>query len=439
MTDMTPLSAVGIARSIRDGHTTAADAVEACLARIEEANVRINAVTLLRREAARAEALQADSVPRNARGPLHGVPFTAKDVFEVAGEEATAGLMERRGVVSTTTAVAVERLRRAGAILVAKSNCPPGGSGGESVNEIHGRTLNPHDPNRTPGGSSGGEAALVGAGASPLGLGSDSGGSLRLPAHFCGVFSFKPTTGRVPNTGAINHPGGLSDPRTQIGPIAQCVEDLEVAFAVLSGADGHDSGCFVTEPYERSGASHQPLLSDVKVGYFSSDGVHEPLASIQEAVLNAVRILETKKGSITRALPYDALEALELTHRYWNGSELPGGGYVSLLADWDHFRTNLYREFLKNDVYIGPVCANVAPPHGGVDAASFAYTLPYSLLGSPCLVVPMGFDPSGLPLGIQLVAAPWNERLLFRIASALEEGLNPLAPAPAGRKRQVAR
>ena len=207
-------------------------------------NPAINAVVTLAAESAIDEARAADgSIARGViAGPLHGVPFTAKDVLETAQVETRAGLSERVGIVPSKDAVAVARMRRAGAILLGKTNVPPGGSGGVTDNPVHGRTRNPFDRERSPAGSSGGEAAIQSAGGSPVGLGSDSGGSLRVPARYCGIAALKPTTGRVPNTGALRHKGGLSDSRTQIGPLSRFVQDLAPPLSIIAGPDSRDCG-----------------------------------------------------------------------------------------------------------------------------------------------------------------------------------------------------
>jgi hypothetical protein len=204
--------AVGIAGLIRQRTVSSVEVVEAFLRRIEEVNPIINAVVVLTGDRAIDEARAADaSLARGQRlGPLHGVPFTAKDVLATAGVETSAGIPERAGVVPSHDAVAVARMRRAGAILLGKTNVPPGGSGGVTENAVHGRTNNPYRSERSPAGSSGGEAAIQGAGGSPVGLGSDSGGSLRVPAHFCGIAALKPTTGRVPTPARSTSPGDWS-------------------------------------------------------------------------------------------------------------------------------------------------------------------------------------------------------------------------------------
>lgn len=248
---------------------SAVEVVESFLRRIEAVNPAINAIVTLAAESAIDEARSADPIARGvAAGPFHGVPFTAKDVFETARVETRAGLSERRGIVPTEDAVAVARMRRAGAISLGKTNVPPGGSGGVTDNSVHGRTRNPFDRERSVAGSSGGEAAIQAAGGSPIGLGSDSGGSLRVPAHYCGVATLKPTAGRVPNTGAFAHPGGLSDTRTQIGPLARFVEDLAPTLSIIAGPDSHDSGV-VPVPMADSAAVR---LDRLRIAFYTEDG-----------------------------------------------------------------------------------------------------------------------------------------------------------------------
>ncbi len=227
MTHLTHLPALELADLIHRREVSSTEVVRAFLARIDAVNPQLNAVVQVAADALE-RARAADKVLARGElwGPLHGLPFTAKDNLDTAGLVTAVGLEERRDFIPQEDAVVVARLKAAGAILLAKTNVPPMGGGGSCDNPVYGRTNNPYDLSCTPGGSSGGEAAAIAAGLSPLGLGSDSGGSLRLPAHYCGVATLKPTTGRVPNTGAYLLPGGLSDPRSQIGPIARFVGDL---------------------------------------------------------------------------------------------------------------------------------------------------------------------------------------------------------------------
>jgi amidase len=231
------LTALGLARRIAARELSAEEVVRAHLERIEETKA-INAVVALNPRA-------LDDARAAPDGPLHGVPFTVKDNIAASGLPMAIGVPERSGVVADTDATVVARLKQAGAILLGKTNCPPWGGGIETDNPVYGRTNNPYDLARTPGGSSGGEAAIVAAGGSPCGLGTDSGASIRLPAHFCGLAALKPTTGRVPLTGVLDDEGQLGtlgDPRTVVGPLARSIEDVALLFELIAGPDGRDAG-----------------------------------------------------------------------------------------------------------------------------------------------------------------------------------------------------
>src|SRR5437899_449077 len=229
MRDPVGAPASWLARAIRDGRLSSEEVVRAHLEHIGAVNPRLNAIVWVTNESAIRQAKAADRHLAK-RGfeppPLHGVPFTAKDIFDTAGVATTAGLRKLKNNVPDKDATVIARMRSAGAILLGKSSCPPGGSGGQSWNPLHGGTRNPYDLARSPGASSSGEAAIIAAAGSPLGIGSDSGGSIRLPAHYCGIAALKPTTGWVPSTGAYGLVGGLMDPRSQVGPMARYVNDL---------------------------------------------------------------------------------------------------------------------------------------------------------------------------------------------------------------------
>jgi amidase len=189
---------------------TASEVVKAHLAWIDSVNKEINAVVQLAPDAVeRARDADRHLTSGGPAGALHGVPFTAKDVIDTAGVVTAAGVRERAGVIPPRVTSVTARMRAAGAILIGNPNCPPWGSGVETDNALYGRTNNPYDIRRTPGGSSGGEAAIVAARGSPWGIGTDSGGSVRIPAHFCGVFALKPTAALVPVTGVIDDEGPI--------------------------------------------------------------------------------------------------------------------------------------------------------------------------------------------------------------------------------------
>ena len=242
--DPTALSAVELAEAIRHRRLSSREIVDAHLARIDAVNPALNAVVHRRDAAARAEADDADrAVGAGAPvGPLHGVPCTTKDCFGVAGTVTTIGTTGLAGNVTPHDDVAVARLRAAGAIVIGKTNTPEMMMSYETDNLVYGRTVNPFDASRTCGGSSGGEAAAVAAHLSPLGLASDSWGSTRVPAHFCGLAGLKPSNGRIPTTG-FAPTLGINGRVRSIGLLARSVADLARALPPLVGPDGRDPWC----------------------------------------------------------------------------------------------------------------------------------------------------------------------------------------------------
>lgn len=426
MAELTSKSATALARHIRAKVISSEEIVHAFVQRIGAINPQLNAVVQFMAGAARAQARAADAALARGeiKGPLHGVPFTVKDVFDTVGVVSAVGIKERRTHVPRQDAVAVARLRAAGAILLGKTNCPPGGSGGESENPVYGRTNNPYDLTRTPGGSSGGEAAIISAGGSPLGLGSDSGGSIRVPAHFCGIAGLKPTSGRVPNTGVFDHPGGLSDPRTQIGPMSRFVEDLGPVFAIIAGMDWHDSS-IVPMPLR----DPQSLeIRGLRVASYSDDGIAAPTVEAHDVVKAASAVLAGAGLDVEQRRPPQIEASLEITRRYWRQGTLSGQEIEKLMADWDAFRSTLLAFMKDYDAILCPACWSPAMPHGGVRDIEFSYTLPYSLTGWPAVVVRAGTSPEGLPIGVQVVARPWREDVALALAQRVETAMGGWRP-----------
>ena len=345
-------SATQLAAAICTKQVSSDELVRAHLHRIEVVNPRLNAVVQIA-DAVLRDACAADAALASGRivGPLHGVPFTAKDVCETAGVISAAGLTSRASHVPEHDAVVVARMKAAGAILLGKTNCPPGGSGGVTDNPVYGRTSNPYDVDRVPGGSSGGEAAAIAAGASPLGLGSDSGGSLRVPAHFCGIATLKPTSGRVPSTGTVNHPGGLRDYRTQIGPMARSVADLALTFPILAGEDGRDAGVI---PMPFTAHASMPLTG-LRLAVYDDDGEAPPTPETIDAVRAAARALADGGVIIEQARPACLSDSRPITERYWRWSESSGPELEQLLLDWDRFRSAMLAFIGAYDGLVCPV------------------------------------------------------------------------------------
>ncbi len=402
---------------------------------MEAVDGAVNAVVQVDGERALAHAHEADAALARGEegGPLHGVPFTAKDNLSAAGVEMAIGAPERVGVVPDTDATAVARLRGAGAILLGKTNCPLYGGGIESDNEVYGRTNNPWDLERTPGGSSGGEAAAIAAGCSACGVGTDSGASVRLPAHFCGLASIKPTSGLVPVTGVIDdlgQIGALGDPRTQVGPLARTVADVAMLLGVLAGPDGVDGG---TPPVPlRDPAAVE--VGSLRVAASAENGLAAPTTETVKVVERAAEVLREAGAAVSDARHPGG--GHELTTEVWRsyGEGVGAEELYGILRRWDAFRSEMLAWGERFDVIVCPVFAGPAPKHGQtavpgeIDPTS--YTTPSSLTGWPSATVRCGTSPEGLPLDVQVIAKPWRDDIALAVALELERALGGWAPPP---------
>jgi amidase len=431
ITALTQASATALAAAIRDRKTSAAEVVEACMRRIESVNPRLNAVVQLTAEAARREARAADqALARGGGGPLHGVPFTVKDWIEAEGVVCAAGVEERAGFVPKQDATVVARLRAAGAILLGKTNV--------RENPVYGRTCNPYDLSRTPGISSSGEAAIIAAAGSPLGLGSDSGGSIRVPAAYCGVAGLKPTHGRVPVTGHFPRIGSLSDPRTTIGPIARWVEDLAQVLPIIAGVDWRDDGVIpmpLASPAEVD-------LGKLRLAFYTGFEGAAPATETVAAVKQAAGVLDAVCLEVVEALPPRIEESLPITRAYWNRvrswawsdwraeaeTKLSGEEVERSVFAWERLRRSFISFMQRFDAIVCPATEGAAGHEAG--EADFLYTLPYSLTGWPCVVVRGGSSAEGLPIGVQVVARPWREDVALALAACLERELGGWQPPP---------
>jgi amidase len=420
-------SALALASMIRERQVSSVEVVQAHLDRIDARNPTINAVVAVAEDALdRAATLDRRLAEGQPIGPIHGVPFTAKDIIETADLPTTLGMPELAANRPGTDATVVRRMREAGGILLGKTNCPPGGGGGDTANELHGRTHNPYDPALTPAGSSGGEAAAIASGMSPCGIGSDSGGSLRMPAHVCGIATLKPTAGRIPLRGLLDDDGPLgaiSDPRTQPGPMARTVEDLAAMLAVLAGPDGRDAGA-VPVPL---GNPATVAVGQLRVLLHVTDGVASPSPEVECAVRDAASALADAGARVTEGgLPPGGHE---LTERYWSvgGDDDTGADVYRVLRDWDRFRSVMLEVLTDADLILTPVAPHAAVPPGA--EISWRYTTPHSLTGWPCAVVRAG-SSGPLPIGVQVVAGPWQDHVALAAAGAIERALGGWRPPP---------
>ena len=464
MTDLCSLSGTDQARLIRAGEVSAAELVEAHLARIAMVNPCLNAICEALEESAQRSAARVDR--ERAQGdplpPLAGVPFSIKDSIEVEGTVCTAGTLGRKSAEpSTQDATVVARLRAAGAIPIARTNLPDLLFAFESDNLIRGRTSNPYDFSRTPGGSSGGEAALIAACGSPFGLGSDAAGSVRLPAHFCGIAGIKPTSGRLPRTGHVPPAGGWIETLWQIGPLARRVEDLSALMSLLAAPDGRDH-TVVGMPF-RDPANVR--LKDLRVAFFTDNGIVPADLETLAVVRQAAAALEKEVERIEERRPPGVEESFELemrmigpdggdglrafltaigstrTHPLLDGwlkklepYRTTIDGFAEYWAALDRFRSRMCAFLEDYDAIISPVSASAALPHGASieerNFRGFSYTMTHNLTGWPAAVVRCGQTAAGLPIGVQIAAGPWREDVALRIAAHLEAVGGGWQPSP---------
>lgn len=420
-------SASTLARRIRDREISSYEIVQAHLQRIEQVNPHLNAVVQLAAEQALDQARAADAVLARGElhGPLHGVPFTAKDWIDAAGLPCTGGDPRFRNRVPAQDATAVARMRRAGGILLGKTNALV-------ENEVYGRTNNPYNLAYSPCGSSSGEAAIIAAGGSPLGLGSDSGGSIRQPAHACGIVGLKPSASRVPLTGHFPWIGPMNDPRTVIGPMARFVEDLDLALPILCGVDWQDASV-IPMPL---GDWHAVDVASLRVAFYTHHAEAEPTPETAETCRRAASSLAALGTAVEEALPPRIEEAYDITRDYWRRPEStssevwePDGEFRLSSEDveqhlftWDRFRRALIGFMAHYDAILTPAAELPAQPHGASEGR-IPYTLPYSLTGYPAVVVRCGTSPDGLPIGVQVVARPWRDDVALAVAAELERAL----------------
>ena len=457
------LTLAQMAADIRSGRASSREVVEAHLRQIEAQNPRINAFVSIFAEEALVAAKAADEarLRQPALGPLHGVPVTIKDSFDVAGRPTYCGSKLRLDHRAAADSTPVARLRAAGAIVLGKTNCPEFLYNYETDNYITGRTNNPWDVARTSGGSSGGEAAAIASFCSPGGMGSDGGGSIRVPAHFCGIAGLKPTPGRVPATGhfpLIAHPGGLLGAG---GPMARTAEDVRLLFEITAGHDDQD-------PFSAPVPVRRPDLAGLRIGLMERFNRVPVQPAIQAAVAAASRVLADLGFAVEPFEPRGIERAPNLwwfffgevaapfikqmiagreREVHWTGMELvamaleePAPTFeqvVENLGARDAMRAALLRQMRDVPVLLLPACGVSAFSHrsrrwqtGEKEIGLFEAMMPLTfsnLLGLPALVIPFGHTEEGLPVGIQLVAAPYGEELLLEVAVRMEEARGPFA------------
>jgi Asp-tRNA(Asn)/Glu-tRNA(Gln) amidotransferase A subunit family amidase len=459
MSELTLQSAASMAEKIRKKELSPIELVEAHLARIEKLNPKLNAFVQVDAEGARRAARQAEHAALHGEklGPLHGVPISIKSSIDVADLRCESGTRLRAGFVASHDAPLVSRLRKAGAIILGNTNTPELLMAWETDNLLYGRTNNPWDLSRTPGGSSGGEAAAIASGCSAGGVGSDGGGSIRVPAHFSGICGLKPTPGRIPATGHFPTSVGPFALLGVVGPMARTVADLKVLFEVMQGPDDGDPS---SAPVPLRWPSHSELKKH-RIGYFEDDGRTPVTSETRVAVRTAAEVLKRAGFEVAPFRPDGLEQARKL---WWQFFGIAGGMLLgpmikgrdadlspilkqfsswvaaepshtgqTLLDTWimrDVVRMETFSQMREYPILLCPVASIPAFRHGErsweIDGQkvryldAWSYTEWFNLLGTPAAAVPVGKSNEGLPIGVQIVARPWEEELVLAIAAELE-------------------
>jgi amidase len=455
-----------IAAGIRSKEFSPVEIVDAHLKRIESSEPILNAFVHLDPYAARVQASVAQSSIRRGDplGPLHGVPLTIKSCIDVAGWPAPAGSLLRKEYLPQRDAPLVARLKAAGAILLGNTNTPEFLMAYETNNLLKGRTSNPWNVAYSAGGSSGGEAAAIASGCSAGGVGSDGGGSVRVPAHFCGICGLKPTPGRIPATGHFPPGAGAFSWIGVVGPMARTIADVRLLFEVMAGPDPGDA---LSSPV--------PLRSQnridsrgLRVGILESPALGTATPETYSAVQHVAKLL-VGQGFTLEPFPLDGLDrAIELWWFFFgpvighlltkavvgkadqvspmlreylshatSGGPITLDSFIEACAERDLLRAKILRQMQEVPILLSPVSSASAFLHGGgnyrpgtgyLDTMRFSQWL--NLTGFPGASVPLGLSSEGLPIGVQIIGRPHEDELLLAVAERLEEARGPWQAPP---------
>ncbi len=481
MSDSQYWSAAECASALRRGDISSVELVDAAIARIEALNPHFNMVVVTDFERARTKAIAADAALAAGEpvGPLHGLPITVKDLFETAGLVTACGAPEFRDHVPDTDAVAVERLTEAGAIVLGKTNVPRFGTDFQSYNDVYGLTRNPWDPERTVGGSSGGAAAALAAGLVPLEIGSDIGGSIRTPAHFCGVYGHKSSHGTVPLSGHHLGPPGTPTPPDLLvaGPMARSPQDLNLALQLMAGADTFNSSGWSLELPAPRGQD----LKDLRVAYWFDDPRSPLERAVRAELETTVDALRPRTNVVEIDVPFSldeileiyvpllvpvlsgtvpapvrhiaraaapAVSALRLGERLGynlhpvragslTGAGLSHKGWLGLNERRTQLRWACRKLFSQVDVLLTPVTAFAAPHHNTTgnkytrtllvdgkrrpDPDHLSWIALATTAYLPATSAPVGVTPQGLPVNVQIIGDYLDDQTTIQFAELLAE------------------
>jgi amidase len=464
MTDLVLESASRQLELLRSGKLSVVDLAEAHILQIERLNPVLNALVDFDADRVRAQARKLDAAT-GERGPLHGLPMTVKSSIAVSGYRCEIGSILNVGDTPREDAEVVKRLRNAGALILGTTNCPEFLMAYETANLLHGRTSNPWDLDRSPGGSSGGEAAAIAAGLSAAGLGSDSGGSVRQPAHAVGICALKPTPGRIPGRGHLPPCVGPFSVLGAIGPMARTMADISLLFQTLCGQDSVEAGSPPIAP-------QAPSLAELRrhtIGFFEDDGLAPVTTETRAAIQSAVQAL---RAAGFRVQPFRPA-TLESLRQLWCklfvqcgamlyepairgrrhdlspifleflgiAEALPPLTPSQLLDCWvdlDLLRSQALAEMTAYPILLCPVSSIPAFRHRErswlVDNQAveyldaMRYTQWFNVLAAPAVVVPVGRSPEGLPIGVQVVAQPFRDEIAIAAAAILDQHFGYQAP-----------
>ncbi len=464
MKPVTQQSASELLALLRTKKISALELAEEYIRQIDRLNPQINALVDFDAERVRAQARASDQ-SATPKGPLAGLPMTVKSSIATAGFRCEIGSLVNQGHIPTKDATVVARLRQAGAVILGTTNCPEYLMAYVTENLLHGRTNNPWNLDYTPGGSSGGESAAIAGGMSAGGLGSDSGGSVRVPAHFTGICSLKPTPGRIPGEGHMPPCIGPFSFLGAIGPMARTIGDVTLLFNALSGQDAVDP---VSPPI----ALRTPSLDEIKrlrIGYFEDDGLTPVTPETRKAIRDAAQALRNQGFDVRPFRPNGLEQARKLWELFFvrcgamfeeplvrgheddlspvfqdflaRGHSMPPLTAEELLKAWaesDIIRGKLLAQMQEFPLLLCPVCAVPAFRHGErswtIDGRQVEYldAMRYSqwsnLMAAPAAVVPVGQSPEGLPIGVQVVGRPWEDEIVLKVASVIDHEFGYVPP-----------
>ncbi len=463
MSGLTFLSAVSMAEQIRKKKISPVELVEAHLAQIEKLNPRLNAFVLVDAERARGPRMSGEPChpwenAAKSSGPSARCSYQHQEFYQRGRSALRSRMPAARRIHCAARCAAGSALKNAGAIVLGMTNTPELLMAWETDNQLYGRTNNPWDLERTPGGSSGGEAAAIAAGMSAGGVGSDGGGSIRAPAHFSGICGLKPTPGRIPATGHYPASAGPFALIGVVGPMARTVADLKVLFEVMQGPDIGDT-CSAPVPVRWPSENE---IKKLRIGYFEDDGRTPVTAETRKAVRTAAEALRSAGFQVEHFQPEGLEEARQLWEKFfvvcggmllrpmfkgreadlspilkqflgWSGAK-PALTAEALLDTWirrDVLRAQFFAKMQEYPILLCPAAAIPAFRHGErswqVDGKTvnyfdaWSYTEFFNLLGNPAAVIPVGQSSEGLPIGVQLVGRPCEEEQMLSVAGILEQ------------------